>query len=228
MALPSSGPISLKQVRDELKLNSSISLGQQEVRNLANIPSGRISMSDLRGKSIGGLVKFIDWPDIEDIKLEAGKFLWDTEFNLETQELIDDYNSRNPTANCTWIEASIHPNVYFKPEFFQMPNPATIVEIRAKFGEAPNDYGIVTIDNSPDGNILKIDWYPQYGFEYFISSGYVPLSKNGIYDSLYLDPEFKQIVSKSEYDTENETWITTDYWTMPYPPKNMYMYAKFI
>lgn len=51
MALPSSGPISLKQVRDELKLSGSINLGQQEVRNLANISSGRISMSDLRGKS---------------------------------------------------------------------------------------------------------------------------------------------------------------------------------
>ncbi len=51
MALPSSGPISLKQVRDELKLSGSINLGQQEVRNLAKIPSGRISMSDLRGKS---------------------------------------------------------------------------------------------------------------------------------------------------------------------------------
>lgn len=51
MALPSSGPISLKQVRDELKLSGSINLGQQEVRNLANISNGRISMSDLRGKS---------------------------------------------------------------------------------------------------------------------------------------------------------------------------------
>lgn len=51
MALPSSGAISMSQVRTELGLTGSISLGQSEVRALAGKPSGAISLSDLRGKS---------------------------------------------------------------------------------------------------------------------------------------------------------------------------------
>ena len=51
MALPSTGPISMSQVRTELGLSGSISLGQSEVRALAGRSSGSISMSHLRGKS---------------------------------------------------------------------------------------------------------------------------------------------------------------------------------
>lgn len=51
MALPTSGPISLAQVRTELSLSGAISLGQAEVRNLAGVASGAISMSNLYGKS---------------------------------------------------------------------------------------------------------------------------------------------------------------------------------
>lgn len=51
MALPTSGPISLAQVRTELSLSGAISLGQAEVRNLAGLASGTISMSNLYGKS---------------------------------------------------------------------------------------------------------------------------------------------------------------------------------
>jgi len=51
MALPSTGPISMSQVRSELGLSGSISLGQSQVRELAGRPSGSISMSHLRGKS---------------------------------------------------------------------------------------------------------------------------------------------------------------------------------
>ena len=43
----------MNDVRNELGISGAISLGQTEVRNLAKIPSGRISMSDLRGKSSG-------------------------------------------------------------------------------------------------------------------------------------------------------------------------------
>ena len=53
MALPTTGPISLANVNVELGLSSTatISLNQANVRTLAGIASGTISMSDLRGKS---------------------------------------------------------------------------------------------------------------------------------------------------------------------------------
>jgi hypothetical protein len=51
MALPSTGKISLEQVRTELNKTGSISLGNTDVRNLAGKTSGIIKMSDLRGKS---------------------------------------------------------------------------------------------------------------------------------------------------------------------------------
>lgn len=54
MALPSTGSISMSQVRSELGLSGSISLGQSEVRALAGRSSGSISMSHLRGKSAWG------------------------------------------------------------------------------------------------------------------------------------------------------------------------------
>ncbi|WP_373077301.1 hypothetical protein [Fusobacterium varium] len=51
MALPTTGPISLGQVRTELNKTGSISLGSTDVRNLAGKASGIIKMSDLHGKS---------------------------------------------------------------------------------------------------------------------------------------------------------------------------------
>lgn len=51
MALPSTGSISMSQVRTELGLSGTISLGQSQVRALAGIPSGPISLSDFLGKS---------------------------------------------------------------------------------------------------------------------------------------------------------------------------------
>lgn len=52
MTLPT-GAISLSQVNAELSqaATAPISLGQTHVRNLAGVPSGPISMSNLRGKS---------------------------------------------------------------------------------------------------------------------------------------------------------------------------------
>jgi len=53
MALPSTGPISLANVNVELGLSSTatISLNQANVRTLAGVASGTISMSNLLGKS---------------------------------------------------------------------------------------------------------------------------------------------------------------------------------
>lgn len=53
MTLPSTGPISLANVNVELGLSSTtnISLNQTNVRTLAGISSGTISLSNLRGKS---------------------------------------------------------------------------------------------------------------------------------------------------------------------------------
>ena len=51
MALPSTGSISMSQVRTELGRSNTITLNDSDVRNLAGRTSGAISMSDLRGKS---------------------------------------------------------------------------------------------------------------------------------------------------------------------------------
>lgn len=50
MGLPSSGSLSMSQVRAELKKSGSINLNNGDVRQLARKPSGTIRMSDLRGK----------------------------------------------------------------------------------------------------------------------------------------------------------------------------------
>lgn len=53
MTLPASGQISISQVSVELgrASNATTSLGESEVRTLAGVPSGAISMSNLWGKS---------------------------------------------------------------------------------------------------------------------------------------------------------------------------------
>lgn len=53
MALPGSGAISISQVSTELTraLNAGTSLGESAVSNLAGVPSGQISLSNLHGKS---------------------------------------------------------------------------------------------------------------------------------------------------------------------------------
>lgn len=57
--LPATGPITLEQVRKELRRaeGTKITLNDPEVRKLANKPSGVIWMSDLRGKGL----KFVSW-----------------------------------------------------------------------------------------------------------------------------------------------------------------------
>lgn len=59
MPLPSTGPISMADIRSELGLSGAISLGQSNVRSLAGLASGAIAMSALRGKSAAiGLASF--------------------------------------------------------------------------------------------------------------------------------------------------------------------------
>lgn len=52
MTLPSSGPISMAMIANELGISASaLSLNDSRVRNLAGRPSGPIGFSDLHGKS---------------------------------------------------------------------------------------------------------------------------------------------------------------------------------
>lgn len=51
MTLPTTGPISLAQIRAELGIGGVISLSRSEVRNLAGIATGTIGMASLRGKT---------------------------------------------------------------------------------------------------------------------------------------------------------------------------------
>lgn len=51
MTLPTSGPITLGQVAAELGIARPLSLGDSRVRSLAGVPSGPISLGQLRGKS---------------------------------------------------------------------------------------------------------------------------------------------------------------------------------
>jgi hypothetical protein len=54
MTLPTSGPISLGMVAAELGIGKPLSLGDSRVRTLAGVPSGPISLGQLRGKSVAG------------------------------------------------------------------------------------------------------------------------------------------------------------------------------
>lgn len=51
MTLPTSGPISIGMVAAELGISLPISLGDSRVRALAGVPTGPISLGQLRGKS---------------------------------------------------------------------------------------------------------------------------------------------------------------------------------
>ena len=51
MTLPTTGPLSLSQVRTELSLSGSVSLGATKIRELSGATSGPSSLSQLRGKS---------------------------------------------------------------------------------------------------------------------------------------------------------------------------------
>jgi len=51
MALQSSGPISMANIRSELKLSGSIGLNSNAVRTLGGKSSGKISLADFYGKS---------------------------------------------------------------------------------------------------------------------------------------------------------------------------------
>lgn len=54
MTLPASGPISIGMVAAELGIAKPLSLGDSRVRALAGVPSGPISLGQLRGKSAVG------------------------------------------------------------------------------------------------------------------------------------------------------------------------------
>lgn len=173
-----------------------------------------------------GIVRFVDWPNIADVALKAGECLWDTSYNYETHELIDIYNTAHPDKPCTWVESTLYPNASFDATHLYMPDPPIDINVVAKFGTPPKDYGVVTIDNSPNGNVLSIDWYPEDGFDIQMSNGHMPLSNDGFFMELYLEPDFKTLVYS--LITEHPTLGGPEHWWMSYPPKDMTMYAKFV
>jgi hypothetical protein len=59
MALPSTGSISMDQVRVELGVTGAISLQDGLVRDLAGRPTGSVSLSDLRGKTAFGTTHIV-------------------------------------------------------------------------------------------------------------------------------------------------------------------------
>jgi hypothetical protein len=59
MALPTSGPISLGQIRAELNLSGPISLGQGNVRSLLRKTSGVVSLADARSGSSSVLMTLV-------------------------------------------------------------------------------------------------------------------------------------------------------------------------
>ena len=58
MPIPSSGTISMADIRTELGTSGSISLGDTAVRDLAGVASGSISLGDFYGASVGGFIPF--------------------------------------------------------------------------------------------------------------------------------------------------------------------------
>lgn len=58
MPLPETGPLSMSQVRTELDLAGSISMGQLDVRDLADVASGAVGFGNLRGKSAIAAAEF--------------------------------------------------------------------------------------------------------------------------------------------------------------------------
>lgn len=71
MTLPASGAITMAQIAAELGISSTdINLNQSEVRALAGVPSGAISMADLYGKS--SLAAYINEASFDGLGIDFG------------------------------------------------------------------------------------------------------------------------------------------------------------
>lgn len=97
MSLPSSGKITMGDIRTELKLTGQITLGQSEVRKLAGKSSGLIKMSDLYGKSFGSWVKIVDNRSLA-VGGNGAQHAW---YNLKTNlsDLFQQYGIVFPTSS---------------------------------------------------------------------------------------------------------------------------------
>lgn len=103
--LPSTGAISMSQVRTELGLSGAISLGQSSVRELAGVPSGTIAMSDLRGKSNTFLTLKVS-AEVDDLSDQYAEYVEYNRFGkgtLLSTECSNPYmtsSEADPTLDC--------------------------------------------------------------------------------------------------------------------------------
>jgi hypothetical protein len=122
MTLPASGPISMTQVMAELRTSNPgrafpISLGDSDVRALAGVPSGPISMSNLLGKASIAPLSVQGFSDTDNtfftqagsgtayafptVQISGGSnnytIVW-TIISSENSPILDNANTRNPSV----------------------------------------------------------------------------------------------------------------------------------
>lgn len=121
MALPSSGTITMGQIREELKQTGAISLGSTECRNLAGVSSGAIKMSDFYGKSSATKKMFKINASENYIYVDGKKNVilgyYNSGSKLVGEILPDDsFGNREPISMIVGVFQTIYSPIYKFPE----------------------------------------------------------------------------------------------------------------